>query len=58
MFIGSFFSSFHFGDDDGSVFIVNPIDDSKVANTNAIERLRQFLAPYGSWGLLEFLNCL
>jgi hypothetical protein len=37
-FIGSFFSSFDFGYDDRSVSIINPVDDSEVANTDSIQR--------------------
>ena len=37
MFIGSFFSSFNFGDDDGFSFVVNPVDDSIITNPDTIE---------------------
>ncbi len=35
--IGSFFSSFHFGDDDILIPIINPIDYSKITYADAIK---------------------
>ncbi len=35
--VRSFFSSFYFGDDDGSPFVANPVDDSISTYSNAIE---------------------
>ena len=57
MSISPFFSPLHFGDYDVFLGIIDPIDDSIITNTDAIERFKQFFATRRARGFFEGLNC-
>ncbi len=53
MSIGPFASPLHLSDDYFLCGIINPIDDPVIADTNAIERFKQFLASMRARDIFE-----
>lgn len=56
MFVGSFLSPFHFGDDDALSSVIDPVDNSIIAYSDTIKGLHQFTTTNGTWRFGQSLD--
>jgi len=54
--VSSLFSPIYLGDNNSPILVIDKIDNSIIADANAIKRFRQFFAAYGSRGFLEVMD--